>query len=437
MSTQGRVLKIDRFDDDKTKREKDIRELTRHERIEKSRGIKIKILKQISSTLDFKKVSYEDLSGSVWKNKIKEAVINSFENGENKNESASFKEEIANDLLNEITGLGPIEGLLKDDEVNEIMINGRDHIYIERKGKLSLSDKFFSSDEMILSMIDRILAPLGKRVDISSPTVDARLKDGSRVHAIIPPLSLNGPVITIRKFSEKILSVHDLVRLGTLTEELGEFLQAIVGERKNIIVAGGTGSGKTTLLNFLSSFISDDQRIVTIEDSSELKLHQEHTIYLESRPPNIEGKGEVSIRELVRNTLRMRPDRIIVGECRGGEALDMLQAMNTGHEGCMTTLHANSPRDSLARLETMVLMAGFELPIRAIREQISSAIDIIIHLARLPNGRRAVTSVTEVCGTEESVITTQELFTLKRGNDSKFEKIEPTGNIPKFSDSTL
>ena len=303
---------------------------------------------------------------------------------------------ISDEIYNEIVGYGPITTFLNDPEITEIMVNGPDQIYIERNGQLEKSGAFFRDDDHVMNIIDRIVSPIGRRIDESMPMVDARLPDGSRVNAVIPPLSLIGPVITIRKFSADPLMIDDLIAFGTLTEEMAQFIEACVKSRLNIVVSGGTGSGKTTTLNVLSSFIPHSERIVTIEDAAELSLLQPHVVTLESRPPNIEGKGAITIRDLVRNALRMRPDRIIVGEVRSGEALDMLQAMNTGHDGSLTTGHANSPRDMLSRLETMVLMAGMDLHIRAIREQISAAIDLIIHQSRLRDGSRRITHITEV-----------------------------------------
>src|SRR5437773_1489535 len=326
-------------------------------------------------------------------------------------------------ITDEIIGLGPLEPLLRDDSISEIMVNGPRQVYIERAGKLELTNVVFQNDDHVMRIIDRIIAPIGRRVDESSPMVDARLTDGSRVNAIIPPLSLVGPVITIRKFSASPFTTDDLIRFGTATQDMFEFLRACVEARLNVFVSGGTGSGKTTTLNVLSSFIPNDERIVTIEDAAELQLRQEHVVTLESRPPNIEGKGAIPIRELVRNALRMRPDRIIVGECRSGEALDMLQAMNTGHDGSMSTGHANSPRDMLSRLETMVLMAGVDLPLRAIREQVASAVDLIVHQARLKDGTRRITNITEVQGMEGDVIVMQDVFIFEQTGyvDGKIE----------------
>lgn len=345
---------------------------------------------------------------------------------------------IADELFDEIMGYGPITPLLNDPEISEIMVNGPDQVYVERKGKIELTEVFFRDDAHVMNIIDRIVSPLGRRIDESMPMVDARLPDGSRVNAIIPPLSLVGPVITIRKFSQDPLTIEDLIQFNTLTPEMARFLEACVKSRLNIVVSGGTGSGKTTTLNVLSSFISPTERIITIEDAAELQLHQPHVVTLESRPPNIEGKGAISIRDLVRNALRMRPDRIIVGEVRSGEALDMLQAMNTGHDGSLTTGHANSPRDMLSRLETMVLMAGMDLPVRAIREQIASAIDLIIHQSRLRDGSRRITHITEVQNMEGDVIVLQDLFNfIQTGVDDDGRVIgefRATGMRPKFID---
>ncbi len=338
-------------------------------------------------------------------------------------------------ITDEIVGLGPLEPLLRDESITEVMVNGPRQVYIERSGKLELTNVVFQNDEHVMRIIDRIIAPIGRRVDESSPMVDARLVDGSRVNAIIPPLSLVGPVITVRKFSASPFTSEDLIRFGTATPEMFDFLKACVEARLNLFVSGGTGSGKTTTLNVLSSFVPNDERIVTIEDAAELQLRQEHVVTLESRPANIEGKGAVAIRELVRNSLRMRPDRIIVGECRSGEALDMLQAMNTGHDGSISTGHANTPRDMLSRLETMVLMAGIDLPLRAIREQIASAVDLIIQQSRLKDGTRRITNITEVQGMEGDIIVMQDVFVFEQTGvvDGKIQgRLKPTGIRPKF-----
>ena len=348
-------------------------------------------------------------------------------------------ERIKKEVFDEALRLGPLEELLDDPTVSEIMVNGPHQVYVERGGRLQLTDLQFADDASVSAIIERIVAPLGRRIDESQPYVDARLKDGSRVNAIIPPLSLSGPSITIRKFSKKTLTVEDFIRFGTWDANAAAFMEVCVKLRKNIIVAGGTGSGKTTLLNLLSSFIPETERIVTVEDAAELKLVQPHVVRLEARPPNVEGKGAVTIRDLVKNCLRMRPDRIIVGECRSGEALDMLQAMTTGQDGSLTTVHANSPRDVVSRLETMVLMSGMELPSRAIREQIASAVDIIIHESRLADGSRKVTAITEVSGMEGQNIVMQDLFTFRQSGVDENGKItgefKPTGAMPTFFDT--
>jgi pilus assembly protein CpaF len=317
---------------------------------------------------------------------------------------------VAQDVLDEILGLGPLEPYLNDPEVSEIMVNGPGQIYVERAGKIYLAEGAFAGEGSLRRVIEKIVSRVGRRIDESSPMVDARLPDGSRVNAVVPPVAVDGSLLTIRKFSSEPLTVHDLVAFGTMTPQVAELVAACVRARLNIVISGGTGSGKTTTLNVLSSFIPPDERIVTIEDAAELQLRQEHVLRMESRPANIEGKGEISIRDLVRNCLRMRPDRIVVGEVRDGAALDMLQAMNTGHDGSLTTIHSNGPRDALARMETMVLMSGMELPVRAIREQMGSAIDLIIHQARLKDGTRRITHVTEVAGLEGEIITLQDLF---------------------------
>ena len=340
-------------------------------------------------------------------------------------------------IVAEILGLGPLEPLLADESITEIMVNGPKNIYIERKGVLHRVNVSFESEDHVLRILDRIVAPLGRRIDESQPYVDARLSDGSRVNAVIRPISLVGPTITIRKFSKKPLTTDDLIRFGSITREVVEFMRACVIAKLNIVVSGGTGSGKTTLLNVLSSFIPDGERIVTIENAAELQLRQDHVVTLESRPPNIENKGEVTIQDLVVNSLRMRPDRIVVGECRAGEALDMLQAMNTGHDGSLTTAHSNSPRDTLARLEVMCLMSGMDLPVRAIREQIASAIDLICHQDRMRDGTRKVVRVTEVQGMEGDVVVLSDIFEYEQTGvegGKVIGRIRPTGLRPKFMD---
>ncbi len=348
------------------------------------------------------------------------------------------KNRIVREILNDVIGLGPIEPLLENPDITEIMVNGPYSVYVERRGKLELSDAQFTSNEHVMNVINRIVSSVGRRIDESSPMVDARLADGSRVNAIIPPLALTGPTVTIRKFSKRPLTVNDLIRFNSVSPKMMSFLEACVKGKTNIIVSGGTGSGKTTLLNVLSSYIPESDRIITIEDAAELQLRQNHVITLESRPANIEGVGQISIRDLVRNALRMRPDRIIVGEVRSGETLDMLQAMNTGHDGSLTTAHANSPRDLISRLETMVLMSGMDMPVRAIREQVSSALDLIVHQSRMKDGTRKIVSITEVVGMEGDTITLQELFGYRssgvdvRGNING--EFIATGVRPGFAD---
>ena len=348
---------------------------------------------------------------------------------------------IISEIIDEVLGLGPIEPLLKDDSVTEVMVNRFNQVYVERNGLLTLTDVHFRDDVHVMHIIEKIVSPMGRRIDESSPMVDARLPDGSRVNAIIPPLALTGPALTIRKFSRDPFKINDLIEMETLTQEMADLLKACVEGKLNIVISGGTGSGKTTTLNVLSSFIPADERIVTIEDAAELQLRQEHIVTLEARPANIEGRGAVTIRDLVRNSLRMRPDRIVVGEVRSGEALDMLQAMNTGHEGSMTTGHANSPRDMVSRMETMVLMAGMDLPVRAIREQISSAIDLVVQQSRLRDGSRKITHLTEVQGMEGDVITMQDIFvfdqTGRDANGKIIGRFKPTGIRPKFVEKLL
>jgi pilus assembly protein CpaF len=341
------------------------------------------------------------------------------------------------DVINEVNGFGPIQPLLDDPAVTEVMVNGPKHIYIEKSGKLQKTDVCFDDNAHVVRVIEKIVLPLGRRIDAESPTVDARLPDGSRVNAVVPPVAIDGPSLTIRKFSKESLTVTNLIEFGSITEMAAKFLRACVEAKLNVIISGGTGSGKTTLLNILSGFIPATDRIVTIEDSAELQLQQDHVVRLETQPPNIEHQNEVSIRDLVRNSLRMRPDRIVVGEVRGGEAIDMLQAMNTGHDGSLTTLHANSPRDGLSRLETMAMMSGMDLPIRVIREQIASAVDVIVQQSRFADGTRKVTYITEVSGMEGDTIVMTDVFKFKQqgiADDKILGELSPTGIRPLFSE---
>ena len=380
---------------------------------------------------DISSMSEEDLRKHV-KGLIKEIIIGLG----TKLPADVDRAKLAKEVLDEAVGLGPLEDLLADESVTEIMVNKYDDIYVERGGRLTKSNVTFSSDDAVMSAIERIVSPLGRRIDESSPMVDARLKDGSRVNAIIPPLALRGPCVTIRKFSKKKLTADDLVGFGAVSTAMVAFLKVAVEQRRNIIISGGTGSGKTTLLNMLSSFIPPDERIVTVEDAAELKLDQPHLVALEARPPNLEGKGAVSIRDLVKNCLRMRPDRIVVGECRGGEALDMLQAMNTGHDGSLTTAHANTPRDLISRLEVMVMMSGMDLPIQAIREQVASAVDLVVQQTRFPDGSRRVVNISEITGVEGGTVQMQDIFRFDQtGFNDKGRVVgefKPTGSVPEF-----
>lgn len=394
--------------------------------------LKVRVQSKLISELD----PNLDLSNATRVRRQVEEVFNSILDSESIVLSRAERIRMFEGIAADILGYGPLEQLLMDDDISEIMVNGPRQIYIEKRGKLIKTDISFHNDDHVLRIIDRIVAPLGRRIDESSPMVDARLPDGSRVNAIIRPLSLIGPVITIRKFRKESFTVADLVRFGTLSQEMSEFLAACVRARLNIVVSGGTGSGKTTTLNVLSSFIPEDERIITVENAAELQLRQEHVITLESRPPNVEGRGEVTIRDLVINCLRMRPERIVVGECRGGETLDMLQAMNTGHDGSMTTVHANSSRDSIARIETMCLMAGMDLPSRAIREQVAAAVNVIVQQSRMKDGTRKVTAITEVQGMEGDVVVLQDIFVFEQTGIDENGKIvgslRPTGIRPKF-----
>lgn len=384
--------------------------------------------------------SLKDVDPADLRKLVKQAV-NELLMEENALLTQAERDRLVEDILDETMGLGPLENLIRDESISEVMVNGPKQIYVERKGKVVLSEVQFKDDEHLMQIIDRIVSAVGRRVDESAPLCDARLKDGSRVNVVIPPLALNGPTITIRKFSKDPYKIQDLINFGSLSPMAAELLKACVYSRLNIIIAGGTGSGKTTLLNVTSSFIPHDERIVTIEDSAELQLQQEHVVSLETRPANIEGKGEITMRDLVKNSLRMRPERIVVGEVRSGEALDMLQAMNTGHDGSLTTVHANTPRDAIRRLETLVMMAGFDLPQRAIREQIASAVDLIIQASRLHDGSRKVTSITEIVGMEGETVLLQEIFAFKQygvGEDGKvIGEFKYTGVRPKCMERLL
>ncbi len=393
--------------------------------------LRAKLLQKIIAELDPKL----DLSRPEQVRRTIEEMFNTFYAQEEVVLARAERLRLFEEILSEILGYGPLEKLLHDASIDEIMVNGPRAVYIERHGKIEKAPVSFDSEAHVMRIIDRIVSPLGRRVDEGQPYVDARLPDGSRVNIIIPPLALAGPTITIRKFAKIPFTVEDLIKNGTFVPEYIQFMKACVEAKMNVIVSGGTGTGKTTQLNLLSTFLSNDERIITIENAAELQLRQEHVISLESRPPNIEGRGEVSMRDLVVNSLRMRPDRIIVGECRSGEALDMLQAMNTGHEGSMSTVHANSPRDALHRLETMVLMAGVELPLKAIREQIASALDVIVQIDRMRDGTRRIVQVVEVQGMEGDVVVTQEIFKFEYQGvqNGKIEgKLRPTGIRPKF-----
>ena len=400
------------------------------------REIKNQIHRELVQRLDLKRLTAARINAAELQQRARETLDAVIADARDKLPPGIDPVRLATDIFNEALRLGPLEALLADESVTEIMINGPQQVYVERHGKLVLTDQSFMDDTSVQAIIERIVSPIGRRIDESQPYVDARLPDGSRVNAIIPPLSLTGPCVTIRKFSRVPLTEADLLRFGTWTAAMAAFLKVCVQMRKNIIVSGGTGSGKTTLLNVLSDYIPAGERIVTIEDAAELRLGQPHLVRLEARPPNIEGRGAITIRDLVRNALRMRPDRIIVGECRGGEALDMLQAMNTGHDGSLTTVHANSPRDVISRLETMVMMSGMDLPSRAIREQIAAAVDLIVHESRLSDGTRRITHVTEVLGLEGSQAVMQDIFEfVQTGVDADgrvLGALRPTGAVPSF-----
>lgn len=393
--------------------------------------LKLKVQSQLISELDPKM----DLTKTDEVRRQVEEIFNQILETQNIPLSRVERARLFEAVAAEILGLGPIQPLMEDPDISEVMVNGPKMVYVERKGKLELTNVHFQDDSHVMRIIERIVSPLGRRIDESSPMVDARTKNGSRVNAIIPPLCLNGPTITIRKFAKDPIKIEDYIRFGTVTPEMATFLKACVQVRLNIVVSGGTGSGKTTCLNILSDFIPPDERILTIENAAELQLRQEHVVTLESRPPNIEGTGEITINDLVINALRMRPERIVVGECRGKEALAMLQAMNTGHDGSMTTLHANTPRDAIARLETMVMMAGYDLPVKAIREQVAAAIQLIVQLERMKDGSRKIVSVTEVQGMEGDVVVLQEVFKFEQTgmeNGKIVGRLKATGIRPKF-----
>jgi len=403
--------------------------------------LKRKIHRALIDNMDLKKLDLESKDDpnkfTILYEKTKRTVISLLEKEDlNFLKTREDRAQLIKSILDEALALGPLEDLLADESVSEIMVNGPDIIYIEKNGKVQLSPYTFTGSQQLMGVIERILAPIGRRIDEKSPYVDARLADGSRVHAIIPPLAIDGPTLTIRKFKKEKLGMDDLIRFGSLTKDISEFLKAVIESRLNTLISGGTGSGKTTLLNILSGMIPNNERIITVEDSAELKLQQDHTVRLEARPANIEGEGEVSIRDLVKCTLRMRPDRIIVGECRSGEALDMLQAMNTGHDGSLTTIHSNNPTDCLRRLETLVMMAGMDLPAKAIREQIASAINIVVQQTRLSDGSRKITHITEVAGIRGDEVVLNDVFLFKQsGVDEKGKvigKFVATGYIPKF-----
>lgn len=410
-------------------------------RQERHRQVKTQLHAELIKRLGLKRLATESISPEELENRVKSTLKTILDELQQRDAiPTEFSiQGLMDEIYDEAVRLGPIEKFLADDSITEVMVNGPTNVYVERHGKLELTEQTFMDNESVMAVIERIVAPLGRRIDESQPYVDARLSDGSRVNAIIPPLSLIGPCITIRKFAKRVLTEADFVQFGTWTPAIAGFLRVCVQLRKNIVVAGGTGSGKTTLLNVLSNFIPSHDRILTIEDAAELRLNQPHVVRLEARPANIEGKGAITIRDLVRNALRMRPDRIIVGECRGGESLDMLQAMNTGHDGSLTTVHANSPRDVISRLETMVLMSGVDLPSRAIREQIASAINIIVQEARLADGSRRIVAVTEITGMEGQQIVMQDLFVFKQtGLDAKgrvMGYLTATGAMPSFYDT--
>ncbi len=395
-----------------------------------------RVHEELLAAMDLRRTDISSMDEDELRKHVKELIADIIAELGSKIPSDVDRDRLAKQVLDEAVGLGPLEELIADDSVSEVMVNKFDDIYVERGGKLGKSEITFSSDDAVMSAIERIVSPLGRRIDESSPMVDARLRDGSRVNAIIPPLALRGPCLTIRKFAKNKLTDQDLIGFGAINPEMVAFLKVAVEQKLNIVISGGTGSGKTTLLNVLSNFIPPDERIVTVEDAAELKLVQPHLVSLEARPPNLEGKGQVTIRDLVKNCLRMRPDRIVVGECRGGEALDMLQAMNTGHDGSLTTAHANTPRDLISRLEVMVMMSGMELPVQAIREQVASAVDLVVQQTRFSDGSRRVINITEITGVEGGTIQMQDIFVYRQtGFDAEGKVVgnfEATGRVPEF-----
>ncbi len=405
-------------------------------KVEQKRHIKRQIHGELVKRLNLKRLTVSGIGEEDLHERAQSTIEDIIQEVGDRLPSGIIPSVLAKEIYDEAVGLGPLEVLLDDPDITEIMVNGHSKVYVEKKGRVTLTKLTFLDDASVLAVIERIVSPIGRRIDESQPYVDARLKDGSRVNAIIHPLSLVGPCLTIRKFSKTPYTDKDLIAFGSMTAAMAEFLNACVKARKNIVISGGTGSGKTTLLNVCSSYLPITDRIITIEDAAELRLGQGHVVSLEARPQNIEGRGAVTIRDLVKNSLRMRPDRIVVGECRGGEALDMLQAMNTGHDGSLTTVHANSPRDVISRLETMVLMSGMDLPVRAIREQIASALDLIVHISRLSDGTRRIVNISEIVGLEADRITMQEVFTfvqtgLGEGGEV-LGRLEPTGSVPTF-----
>lgn len=395
-----------------------------------------RVHEELLAAMDLRRTDISSMDENTLRKHVEKMIKEIIDEMGSKLPSNVNKEQLASEVLNEAVGLGPLEKLLADDNVTEIMVNKFDEIFIEQSGRLTLSDITFSSDDAVMTAIERIVSPLGRRIDESSPLVDARLKDGSRVNAIIPPLALRGPCLTIRKFAKQKLQAHDLVNFGALNDKMVKFLETAVQNHMNILISGGTGSGKTTLLNVLSNFIPPSERIITVEDAAELKLVQPHLVSLEARPANLEGKGAIPIRDLVKNCLRMRPDRIVVGECRGGETLDMLQAMNTGHDGSLTTAHANSPRDMIARLEVMVMMSGLDLPVSAIREMVASAVHLIVQITRFSDGSRRLINISEITGVESGIVSMQDIFRYQQEGFDENGKVkghfEATGAIPHF-----